>query len=300
MEFVSSLAKSVFEKVNGELVEVSEIPGLKLYSCQQEIDLMPIVIQPSICFVLHCFVLQAKKRVSTGQQSFVYSEDSYLINSVTRPVEASLLDVSQERPYVGFSLAIDQQMVGQLMMEMSPWQKETSSQPQRDFTQATKMTKEIENVVTRLLGLLNNPMDREILAPSIFRELYYQVLKGPGGGLLRNCVSNHAGANRVAPVIHYIEQNFERNLAIEEIASVAGMSASTLHEHFKQVTTVSPMQYVKSLRLHKARSMLSSGYQVAEVCYEVGYSSPSQFSREFKRYFGFTPSEARSLATTIE
>ncbi|NGN96536.1 AraC family transcriptional regulator [Grimontia sp. S25] len=295
MEFASSLAKQVFEKVKGECGQPSEIEGLKLYASLEKVDLMPIVLQPSICFVL-----QAEKHVSTGKQTFVYSEDTYLINSVTRPVEASLLDVSQERPYVGFSLAIDQQMVGQLMMEMSPWQQETSSLPQRDFTQSTKMTPAIENVVARLLGLLDSPMDRDILAPSIFRELYYEVLKGPGGGLLRNCVSNHAGANRIAPVVHYIEQNFERNLAIEEIASVAGMSASTLHEHFKQVTTVSPMQYVKSLRLHKARSLLSSGYQVAEVCYEVGYSSPSQFSREFKRYFGFTPSEARSLATTIE
>ncbi|WP_325894466.1 AraC family transcriptional regulator [Grimontia sp. NTOU-MAR1] len=295
MEFASSLAKQVFGKVNGECIHPSDIPGLKLYASIEKVDLMPIVLQPSICFVL-----QAEKCVSTGKQAFVYGEDSYLINSVTRPVEASLLGVSKERPYVGFSLAIDQQMVGQLMMEMSPWQQDASSHPQRDFTQSTTMTPAIQNVITRLLGLLEAPMDRDILSPSIFRELYYEVLKGPCGGLLRNCVTNHAGANRIAPVVHYIEQNFERNLAIEEIASVAGMSASTLHEHFKQVTMVSPMNYVKSLRLHKARSLLSSGYKVSEVCYEVGYSSPSQFSREFKRYFGFTPSEARSLVSIIE
>ncbi len=100
--------------------------------------------------------------------------------------------------------------------------------------------------------------------------------------------------------MHYIEQHFEQDLDIQSIAGVAGMSASTLHEHFKQVTTVSPMQYVKSLRLHKARSMLSSGFKIAEVCYGVGYSSPSQFSREFKRFFGFTPSEAKNLTASME
>ncbi|WP_154124975.1 AraC family transcriptional regulator [Grimontia hollisae] len=293
MDFITELARNVFEKATGKWQ--TDIPGLKLYASQSPIVLMPIVLQPSICFVL-----QAKKRVATGQQAYVYSADSYLINSVTRPVEASLLDVTDSHPYVGFSLNIDQQMVGQLMMEMTRWQKEMYSAPQSGFTQSAPITPEISNIASRLLGLLNDEMDKEILAPSICRELYYAVLKGPGGGLLRNCVSNHAGANRIAPVVHYIEQNFERNLAIEEIASVAGMSASTLHDHFKQVTTVSPMQYAKSLRLHKARSMLSVGYQVAEVCYGVGYSSPSQFSREFKRYFGVTPSEARTMVTTIE
>ncbi|WP_407333738.1 AraC family transcriptional regulator N-terminal domain-containing protein [Enterovibrio sp. 27052020O] len=294
MEFTSSLANHVVERMSCEGSHPTSIEGMKLYSCSSNIPLIPLVLQPTICFVL-----QGEKRVATGKSVYVYDANTYLINSVTRPVEATLSNVSKEKPYVGLSLAIDQHLVGRLMMEMAPWQRDSSNEQQMALTQSTELTAPIADLISRLVDTLDSPMDQKILADSLRRELYYQVLKGPCGGLLRNSVSNHAGANRIAPVVHYLEENFERSLDIDEIASVAGMSSSTLHEHFRKVTSVSPIQYVKSLRLHKARSMLSSGFQVAEVCYGVGYSSPSQFSREFKRYFGFTPSEARSSVSTL-
>ncbi|MDD1792147.1 AraC family transcriptional regulator [Enterovibrio makurazakiensis] len=294
MQFESFLADQVAGLVEGEGCHSSTIEGMNLFLCSSNVSVIPIVLQPAICFVL-----RGQKRVITGKSSYIYNANSYLINSVTRPVEATLSDVSKDRPYVGVSLAIDQHLVGQLMMEMAPWQQESTEEQQMALTHSTNLTEPIAEVIQRLVDTLDNPMDQEILSGSLKRELYYQVLKGPCGGLLRNSVSNHAGANRIARVVHYLEQHFERNIDIEEITRVAGMSSSTLHEHFRKVTSVSPMQYVKSLRLHKARSMLSSGLQVAEVSYGVGYSSPSQFSREFKRYFGFTPSEARSLIGSL-
>jgi AraC-like DNA-binding protein len=117
------------------------------------------------------------------------------------------------------------------------------------------------------------------------------VLRGPHGYLLRNCVRNDSRSNRIAPIVHYIEENFRRPLDIESIAGFAGMSASTLHQYFRDVTSMSPMQFVKRLRLHQARMLLLSGSQAGEACFQVGYSSPSQFSREFKRFFGDLPSE---------
>lgn len=295
MDITRTLASQVFERLGVNGVYPTTIEGLKLYASETDVPTMPIVLQPTICFVL-----QGQKRITSGQQSYVYNSGSYLINSVTRPVEASVFDVSESHPYLGLSLTVDQQTVGQLMMEMTQWQKDKPHPQQDVLTQSTPLTESITHILYRLLSTLNNAMDQQILSASICRELYYEVLKGPCGGLLRNSVINHAGANRIAPVVHYIEQHFEQDLDIQSIAGVAGMSASTLHEHFKQVTTVSPMQYVKSLRLHKARSMLSSGFKIAEVCYGVGYSSPSQFSREFKRFFGFTPSEAKNLTASME
>ncbi|PMN94735.1 AraC family transcriptional regulator [Enterovibrio norvegicus] len=294
MEFNSVLAEHVFQRVGGDCVHPTDIEGLTLFSSTQNIPVMPIVLQPSICFVL-----QGSKQLSSGKSVYQYDPSTYLINSVTRPVDASVSRVDPNRPYVGASLRIDRQMLGQLMMEMSQWQSDDALEQQMELTQSTAITPEIMGNLARLIRTADDPMDRQVLSASLCRELYYQVLKGPSGGLLRNSVNNHAGANRITPVVHYIEQHFERNLGIDEISDVAGMSASTLHEHFKQVTSVSPMQYVKSLRLHKARSMLSLGSQVAEVCYAVGYSSPSQFSREFKRYFGITPSEAKSAVIAI-
>ncbi|MDD1779577.1 AraC family transcriptional regulator [Enterovibrio sp. ZSDZ35] len=289
-----SLVNKVFDLAKSEGVTPTAVSTLNVYVSSNEIPLMPMVLQPAICFVL-----QGKKKVVAGRVHYEYSPNTYLINSVIRPVEASVLDVNKDQPYVGLSLGIDRHVVGQLMMEMNRWDHETKYVEQATLTQSTSLTVPISNALERLVNVLSEPMDCDILASSICRDLYYQVLKGPCGGLLRNSVSHHAGANRIAPVVHYIEQHFERNIDIEEIADVAGMSVSSLHEHFKLVTSVSPMQYVKSLRLHKARSMLSQGYQVSEVCFGVGYSSPSQFSREFKRYFGITPSNAKSSVATI-
>ena len=138
-------------------------------------------------------------------------------------------------------------------------------------------------------------MDIRVLAPNLIREIYYEVLKGPHGKMLRNCVANHSGANRIAPVVHYIENNFHQALDIETIARFAGMSSSSLHEQFKQVTSMSPMKFVKSLRLHRAHSLLLSGSLASEASYSVGYSSPSQFSREFKRFFGETPRDIQAI-----
>lgn len=140
-------------------------------------------------------------------------------------------------------------------------------------------------------------MDQEVLAPAIKREIFYEVLKGLHGNLLRNCVAHHAGANRIAPVVHYIEKNFQQPLDIDTIARYAGMSSSSLHDHFKQATSMTPMQFVKSLRLHQAHSLLLSGNPVSESSYKAGYNSPSQFSREFKRFFGNTPSDIQLQAS---
>jgi AraC-like DNA-binding protein len=156
---------------------------------------------------------------------------------------------------------------------------------------SSPLTGRLRLSLIRLLRLLDDPLDCSILAPNLLYELHYEVLRGPHGYLLRNCVYNDSRSNRVAPIVHYIEENFRRSLDIDTIARVAGMSASTLHQYFREVTSMSPMQFVKSLRLHQARMLLLSGSQASEACYRVGYSSPSQFSREFKRFFGDLPSE---------
>lgn len=274
MSIDQTLVDKVFDLAHSDGVTTTPVSALNVYVSSHDIPLMPIVLQPAICFVL-----QGKKKVIAGRANYEYSPNTYLINSVIRPVEASMFDVHEERPYVGLSLGIDQHVVGQLMMEMNRWDHESTYVEQTTLTQSTPLTMPITKALDRLVSILSSPMDCDIMASSICRDLYYQVLKGPCGGLLRNSVSHHAGANRIAPVVHYIEKHFERNISIEEIASVAGMSVSSLHEHFKQITSVSPMQYVKSLRLHKARSMLSQGYQVSEVCFGVGYSSLHNLAR---------------------
>lgn len=284
----SDLARAIARTVGDETVADTALPGLRLYRSASSVPRMPIVYVPTICLIA-----QGRKQVYFGNQSCSYDPAHYLINSLTMPIEAEVVDVAPGSPYLGLSLAIEPDLVGQLMVDMDSLGMTAVNGEAKQILAATAITERLEHCFVRLLALLESPPDLAILGPGIRREIFYEVLKGPHGGLLRNCVANHAGANRIAPVVHFIEENFERSLDIDEIARHAGMSSSTLHAYFKQVTSMSPMQFVKSLRLHRARMLLLSGEPASEASYRVGYSSPSQFSREFKRFFGDSPREVQ-------
>ena len=290
MVFSSDIARTIAQFAPADGITETSIPGLRLYRASNPVPRNPVVYQPAICLIA-----QGGKRIYFGDAERSYDPDNYLINSVTMPVEAEVINVEEGKPYLGLSLDIDSYLVSQLLIDM----EQQNSIPLKEADEiilSTATTDPLQNSFQRLLNCLANEMDRKVLAPTIRREIFYEVLKGPHGDILRNCVSNHAGANRIAPVVHYIEENFHQPLDVDTIARFAGMSSSTLHDHFKQITSMSPMQFVKSLRLHRAHSLLLSGSQATEASYQVGYNSPSQFSREFKRFFGAPPKEVQALA----
>jgi len=287
----SPLAEAIGRACTADGYVDTEIPGLKLFRCNSDLPQQPVLYQPSICVVA-----QGRKQISFGDHTRCYDPDNYLINSVAMPIKAEILDVTEAKPFLGLSLDIDSYMISQLLIDMETHRFSTSQSD--EIILSTAITAEFENCMTRLLACLESEMDLKVLAPTLKREIFYEVLKGPHGDILRNCVANHAGANRIAPVLHYIEENFHTPLDVGSIASYAGMSPSTLHDYFKQVTSMSPMQFVKSLRLHRAHSLLLSGNQASEASYQVGYSSPSQFSREFKRFFGESPRDVQVLVAS--
>jgi AraC-like DNA-binding protein len=288
--FDSQLAASIHQLQADEGVNYTPLDGLLLFRSDLPLEPKPFIYNPSICVIA-----QGRKKIFIENREYNYDTDNFLINTVTMPVEAQVLNASEDRPYLGLSLAIDSYMIGQLLIEMEQQGQLEDSQKPNDIISASPITERLHSSLIRLLECLNSEMDLKVLAPNLIREIYYEVLKGPHGKMLRNCVSNHNGANRIAPVVHYIENNFHQALDIETIARFAGMSSSSLHEQFKQVTSMSPMKFVKSLRLHRAHSLLLSGSLASEASYSVGYSSPSQFSREFKRFFGETPRDIQAL-----
>jgi AraC-like DNA-binding protein len=214
-----------------------------------------------------------------------------LISSLTLPIEAEVYGTAPGQAYLGLSLDVDPVLVSQLMLQMDAHDPAAAYARNPDILGATPITEHIRQGLARLVELTTNAMDRDILCEGIKREIFYEVLKGPQGGLLRNCVHKHNGANRIAPVVHFIEENFHRVLDIDTLSHVAQMSPSSLHEQFRAFTSLSPIQFVKNLRLHRARSLLLSGTKATDATYQVGYSSPSQFSREFKRFFGCSPKD---------
>ncbi|MGB0866759.1 MAG: AraC family transcriptional regulator N-terminal domain-containing protein [Granulosicoccaceae bacterium] len=269
------------------------LPGVTLFTSDCSVTRCPNVYDPRLCFIA-----RGRKSVFVGDKSFDYDQNHYLLNSVTMPVEFELEKTDRQRPFVGLSLDLNDQILGPLLSQMNNSQAQNTSD-NTDTLQAAPMTERLHEALLRLLGLAEDPDAASVLSEGIWREIYFEVLRGPSGKLLYNRAANDFRANRLAPVIDFIDQNFEQKLDIETIAAFANMSPSTLHEHFKQVTALSPMQYLKNLRLHRAHAMILAGQPVNQACFAVGYQSPSQFSREFKRFFGLPPSEA-SVANYTE
>lgn len=290
MNHDSDLSQAIAALTQQDGLYQTPLAGLKFFRSSVNHTHFPVIYKPAICVVAN-----GQKLAHLGDENYSYDPNHYLLNSITLPMEASILGASSETPYLGLALDIDHYMISQLMLEMDRFQEPPAIQQPADIISASQMTQTLTQAFIQLVECSHHTMDREILANQLQRQIYYEVLKGPHAHVLRNCVASSNGTNRIVPVVQFIQDNFQQTLDIEMIANVAGMSTSSLHEHFKNVTSLSPMQFVKNLRLHHAHSMLLSGNPVSEASYHVGYSSPSQFSREFKRFFGSLPSEIQGL-----
>lgn len=270
------------------------LPGVTCYYSTTGVLRYPTVYQPSICLIA-----QGRKEVYLGDRRYSYDSNHYLLNSLTLPIEISIPDASNDHPYLGIGLDIDRHILGQMILDMREAPNMPAQMPHEALL-SCHLPDRLSNAVLRLLSLANDAQAHSALAQGIWREIYFEVLRGPMGYLLHNCIESDAQANRMAPVIHYIDTHYKQKVTIQQITDVANMSASALHERFKQVTTLSPMQYLKNLRLHRAHTLILSGETVNQACYAVGYQSASQFSREFKRFFGFAPSSASPARYTPE
>lgn len=261
-------------------------PGLRFYRASCPSVRAPVVYEPSL-FV----VAQGRKRAFLGDRVYTYDPWQYLVLAVPLPVEGEIFEATPEEPYLSLSLAIETPMLTDLLLEMAAVEPSRSARPPvRPGIFVSRMSEPLAAGVARLLGALDSPLDHKILAPLAVREILYHVLAGEQGDLLRSVVQSDSHSQRIAQVLRFLNTHYVEPLEIAAIARAARMSPSTLHHTFKAVTSVSPLQYLKQIRLHQARLlMLQDGLNAGEVAHRVGYSSPSQFSREFKRFFGAPP-----------
>ncbi|MQT15107.1 AraC family transcriptional regulator [Segnochrobactrum spirostomi] len=234
-----------------------------------------------------CFIAQGAKRAILGERVFDYDPAHYLVASVDLPVTGGISRASPQEPYLAASLALDRSLLATMLLEMGDGPRSTDPQP---GMAVTAMTPDLLDSLIRLVSLLDRPTDAAMLAPLVEREILYRLLCGEQGALLRQIALADSSVSRVSRVITWIRANFAKPLRIELLAEIAGMSASSLHRHFKAVTTMSPLQYQKQLRLQEARRLLLSQHvDAASIGFSVGYESPSQFSREYSRLFGAPP-----------
>ncbi len=270
-------------------VHDTDWPGLLVSRASAPMPRVPVPYRPSLCVVV-----QGRKQIFLGDETFTYDPLHYLVIPLALPLEMEIGRASREKPVLGLGLEFDMATVSELLLSIddSPSPKQTAGpDPQAIFV--SRIDTAMQDAMIRLLRLLSDPTELRILGPSVVREILFRSLQSEQGGQLRRLVLRDGGSHRIASLIRYLHENLTEPLSIEDIAGVAGMSTSTLHHKFRDVTGMSPIQFLKKILLHHARMlMVDQGLNAGEAGYQVGYATPSQFSREFKRLFGLPPGQA--------
>lgn len=265
------------------------IPGIRILRSDRALTRTPVLYDPGIVIVG-----QGRKRGFFGDTVYVYDEQHYLAVSVPVPFSMET-DATQDRPLLAVYMHLDFAVAAGLMVEIGRHEIETPVGPRSMMSSPVDPT--LGESVVRLLEALAEPLDAAVLGPSLVREVYFRVLTGAQGQAMRAALSMSGQFGKVSRALRRIHHGYAQPLDIARLAQEAGMSAPTFFSHFKSVTQVSPMQYVKNIRLHQARLMMArEGVTAEAACHQVGYESASQFNREFRRLFGLPPmAEAKRL-----
>lgn len=267
---------------------LTALAGVRLLRSNRPLLRTPVLYEPGIVIVG-----QGRKRGYLGDDVYVYDAQHYLAVSVPVPFTMET-DASEAEPLLAIYLQLDLNMVAELLLHDASGSLSSAS-PQGMY--ATPLDATLRDAVIRLLQALDSPLDAKVLGPALVREIHYRVLASEQGASMRAALSARGHFAKISRALRQIHKRYSARLSVHELAATARMSAPSFHAHFKAITRSSPMQYVKSVRLHQARLLMAqTGRTAAAAAAEVGYESPSQFSREFKRLFGRTPTrEAERL-----
>ena len=243
-------------------------------------------------------ILQGSKSMTVGDRTLRYDPATYFVMSIELPAVGRVHPSATGAPYLAVSLTLDPTILATLLADLP---KPAERVGQENGFSVAAVTPELMDAWVRMLRLMERPQDINALAPAYEREILYRVLQGPQGWMLREIAAPDTAMARVSLAIQWIRRDFAEPIRVDDLAEKAAMSVSAFHRHFKAVTNLSPLQYQKRVRLLQARTLLvSSAMSVTTAAFEVGYESPTQFSRDYARVFGLPPARdaARILADT--
>jgi AraC-like DNA-binding protein len=282
-ELRSELARKIAAYMGPAENRATEIPGVSLHRRTAPTAPCSATYEPGVTVIA-----QGSKRVDLGRTTFIYGESRYLLTSVDLPIVSQIVEASEATPCLAMSLKLEMPVIRELL---SRDEIHVAAAPPDSPAMVTgEVTLEFLGACCRLLDLLATPRDIPFLSGLIQREIVYRILRGPEGARLRAIATLGDQSHRTAKAIAWIRANYAKPLRVEDLAQIAGMGLSTLHNHFRALTAMSPLQYQKQLRLQAARGrMLIDGVDAASAAFEVGYESASQFNREYSRLFGQPP-----------
>jgi len=287
METLTEIAAVIARHVSNDGFRATPIERVTLVRSSTVTMPMPNVYRPQLCLVA-----QGRKEVTLGDRVFRYAPGRYGVVTYDLPAIGHVVEASPDKPYLCLYLDFDPVMLGDLASRVAPPPEAPSPSIGKTVSDATDG---LLDAALRLLRLLDDPAALPVLGPLAEQEILYRLLAGPDGARMRHITSSHGRVAQVGRAIAWIGQNFRERFSIQRLAGEVGMSPSSLHEHFRAVTAMTPLQFQKQLRLQDARSlMLVQDIDVTTAALRVGYESPTQFSREYRRHFGEPP--ARDIA----
>jgi AraC-like DNA-binding protein len=273
---------------------LTALPGVRILRSDRPLARTPVLYDPGIVIVC-----QGRKRGYFGDRLYVYDAQHYLAVSVPVPFTMET-DASPAEPLLALYLHLDFALAAELMLQIDRQDPSGPAQAPQSMM-SSPMDRDMRASVLRLLEALHRPLEAAVLGPGLLRELYFRVLTGEQGGTMRASLALKGQHGKIGRALRRIHAGYAQPLTLPELAREAGMSAPSFHSHFKAITQTSPMQYLKSTRLHQARLLMVRQDLSAEAaCRSVGYGSASQFSREFRRLFGLTPAaEAKRMRASF-
>jgi AraC-like DNA-binding protein len=267
----------------GEIASArTAIPGLHVAAASVTTEPINHVYEP-----VFGLVAQGAKSIVLGDKVFDYGAGQYLVVSVDLPITGHINVASEREPFLCMGLTLRPATIATLLLETAASDRSAVDTPGMGVSKAPG---ELLDAVVRLLRLLDHPRDAPVLAPLVEREILWRLLRGEQGAMLRQIGFADSRLSQISHAIRWIRANYAEMLRIEDLAQMAAMSVSSFHRHFRAVTSMSPIQYQKQIRLQEARArLLTQSEDVAAVGFAVGYDSPSQFSREYSRVYGAPP-----------
>ncbi|WP_305786996.1 AraC family transcriptional regulator [Symbioplanes lichenis] len=253
---------------------------------------------PSMTGTVLAVIAQGAKRIALGDRVYEYRAGQYLVTSVDLPVTGHFLAATEERPALGFGLVLRPAVVAELLLQATPGSLPPLPAAAPSGMAVSDAPEELLDAVLRLVRLLDRPRDAAVLAPLVKREILWRLIAGEQGALVRQLGLADSTLTHVARSIRWIRDHYATSFRVEELARLAGMSVSAFHRNFQAVTALSPIQFQKQIRLQEARLLLATRpHDVTGIGRHVGYESPSQFSREYRRQFGVPPSRDAATLT---
>lgn len=264
------------------------VPGGGMFKASAPHTKQPMFYEPLICLVA-----QGEKLCHVGEETFAYKKGDFFINMLPMPVKAEITVASDDRPFLSATLSVDLVRVADMLLKIEQMEKQVAA-PVDQVSSCLMVGKASDELITafeRLVILGNNEMDAAVLGEATINEIYYRILVSEYGYGLRTLLSQYGNVRPISKAVSFIHANLDKPIHVQELASLSNMSKTTFFNTFKRLMHVAPNQYIKSSKLQKAQVLLTNGMQASEASYSVGYNSFSQFSREYKRLFGFPPSE---------